>query len=62
MATTNSVPKPANQGGHASAPTQVPSVQKKSGPVKPGNSSVLNGYHTAGVGGKGTTTNKVKKG
>ena len=59
---TVSVPKPKNQGGHASAPTQVPSIQKKSGPAKPGAEKIIYGYNTAGKGGSGKTVNSVKKG
>jgi hypothetical protein len=60
MATTNSVPKPKNQGGHGTASLAGGVVQKKNGPVKPGNSTIEFGVHSAGHGGTNKTANSKK--
>ena len=51
MAKDTSVPKPKNQGGHGSAPTQPAKVQKKSGPVNPGKDDIKYSVQPKGFGG-----------
>ncbi len=45
------VPKPKNQGGHGSAPTQGAKVQKKAGPVAPGKEDIKYTSQPKGFGG-----------
>jgi hypothetical protein len=47
-----SAPKPANQGGHGSAPVQPAKIQKKIGAAMPGASTVKYSVQPAGT--KGT--------
>lgn len=52
MATTLNVPKPKNQGGHASATESGGIIQKKQpSSLKPGDSPIIYGVHPAGHGG-----------
>ena len=59
---TTNVPKPANQGGHASsdATTQKTKIQPKLGPNKTGASSVLYSKQPSGTKGSGTTAGKPR--
>ena len=60
---TTKVPSPKNQGGHGSsqATTQKTAIQKKSGPVGTGKSTVLYTKQPSGTRGSGTTAGKPKK-
>jgi len=51
MAYDTNVPKPKNQGGHASAPTQGAAMQSKKGAENPGMSKILYNDSPKGFGG-----------
>jgi hypothetical protein len=60
---TSSVPKPKMQGGHGSsaATTQKTSIQKKSGPVGTGSSTIKYSAQPSGTKGTGTNAGKPMK-
>ena len=51
MAYTTNVPKPANQGGHGSAPTQAANIHAKKTAAEPGMEKVLYSAEPKGFGG-----------
>lgn len=56
MAYGTSVPKPKNQGGHGSAPTQGAAMQSKKGATDPMPSKILYNKQPSGFGGSKKTS------